>query len=269
MTDPAASPPGDPLQFDAAVPRDGRRASATCAQCHAAIRTNYWEANGQVLCSSCKTALDAVHGPTARAGAGPMLRAALFGVGAALAGAAIYLAVAYFLNLEVGLIAILVGFMVGWAVRKGTRDRGGRRFQVLAVVLTYLAISVTYVPQMLMSSADTPAPPARTDSAAAVGASDSAVAAGVGDSAGPVAASANADIPPRSIALLVVGVLVLLVIAPVKVVVTQLPGSLITALIVGFGLMQAWKLPARQVITFRGPFRLASPADDRTPSPPA
>lgn len=259
MTDPAASPPGDPLQFDAAVPRDGRRESATCAQCHAAISLHYWEANGQVLCSSCKSALDAVHGPTVSAGAGPMLRAALFGVGAALAGAAIYLAVAYFLNLEVGLIAILVGFMVGWAVRKGTRDRGGRRFQVLAVVLTYLAISVTYVPQMLLSSADTPAPAARADSGVVAGASDSAVAAG---------ASANADMPPRSIALFVVGALVLLVIAPVKVVITQLPGSLITALIVGFGLMQAWKQPARQVITFRGPFRLASDAGDRTPSPP-
>ena len=36
--------------------------------------------------------------------------------------------------------------MVGWAIRKGTAGRGGRRFQILAAVLTYWAVGLAYTP---------------------------------------------------------------------------------------------------------------------------
>src|SRR4029450_6773668 len=72
--------------------------------------------------------------------------AALFGLGAAIAGAILYYAVIAITNFEIGIVAIAIGFMVGWAVRKGAGGRGGRRFQVLALVLTYWAVGLAYTP---------------------------------------------------------------------------------------------------------------------------
>ena len=45
-----------------------------------------------------------------------------------------------------GLIAVLVGWMVGKAVLAGSGNRGGRAFQVMAVALTYCAIVMSNVP---------------------------------------------------------------------------------------------------------------------------
>jgi hypothetical protein len=58
----------------------------------------------------------------------------------------LYALVAILTGLEVGLIAILVGYMVGRAVRHGSGGLGGRPQQILAVVLTYFAITTSYLP---------------------------------------------------------------------------------------------------------------------------
>ena len=79
-------------------------------------------------------------------GAGPFVMALLFGLGAGIAGAIIYYAVIAITNFEIGIVAILIGYMVGYAVRKGAGGRGGRRFQVLAVALTYIAVGLAYTP---------------------------------------------------------------------------------------------------------------------------
>src|SRR5207237_1674878 len=76
----------------------------------------------------------------------PLLVASLFGLGAGIVGAAIYYAVIALANLEIGIVAILIGYMVGYAVRRGAGGRGGRRFQALAVALTYLSIALAYAP---------------------------------------------------------------------------------------------------------------------------
>src|SRR5205807_3550097 len=46
----------------------------------------------------------------------------------------------------IGLIDILLGLVVGGAVSVGSRRRGGRAYQVLAVVLSYLSISANFLP---------------------------------------------------------------------------------------------------------------------------
>ena len=45
---------------------------------------------------------------------------------------------------EIGLIAVAVGWLVGGAVRLGSKGLGGKPFQALAVALTYLAIVSHY-----------------------------------------------------------------------------------------------------------------------------
>jgi hypothetical protein len=219
MSGNAAGDGHDDLQFDSAVPAAGAvPQTPACAQCKEPINDYYYEVAGHVTCARCKGLIETKLGLNAPAGAGPMARAVAFGAIAAVAGAAIYLAVAYFLHIEFALIAILVGYMVGRAVRYGSGGRGGRRYQLLALGMTYLAISVTYVPAALYTDAASPATP--------------------------------------NVGLIVLGVFVLLLIAPIKVVLTSFPGSILTALIVGFGLQQAWRMNRRTAVEFKGPFKI-------------
>ena len=74
-----------------------------------------------------------------------MAQAALFGLGAAALGSVIFYGVTALTGYEIGLIGVLVGYLVGKAVRKGSGSIGGVQYQVLAVGLTYLSITSTYV----------------------------------------------------------------------------------------------------------------------------
>jgi len=79
-------------------------------------------------------------------------RALGFGLLAAILGANIWCAITGVTGYQFGLVAILIGRLVGWAVRRGSQGRGGRFYQVTAVVLTYGAIVSTYIPLMLQSA---------------------------------------------------------------------------------------------------------------------
>ncbi len=74
-----------------------------------------------------------------------MAQAALFGLGAAVLGSVIFYGVTALTGYELGLIGVLVGYLVGKAVRKGSGSTGGLQYQVLAIVLTYISIASTYV----------------------------------------------------------------------------------------------------------------------------
>ncbi|MCK5799104.1 MAG: hypothetical protein KAI47_18050, partial [Deltaproteobacteria bacterium] len=99
--------------------------------------------NGAAFCERCLVALRAYRewgSPGLR-----FLKALLFGSIAAAAGAGLYYAIVALTGYEIGLVAIVVGLMVGAAVRAGSQRRGGPGYQALAMVLTYLAIVTTYM----------------------------------------------------------------------------------------------------------------------------
>ena len=79
-------------------------------------------------------------------GALPLLVAGACGLGAGIVGAIIYYSVIAIAHVEIGIVAILIGYMVGAAVRKGARGGGGRRYQILAVALTYFSVGLAYSP---------------------------------------------------------------------------------------------------------------------------
>lgn len=149
----------DDLQFDrVAVAGPAAEAAGApgvvCAGCQARLETDYYEINGRPFCADCRGRIEAI-AETPR-GLTPFAVAAIFGLGAAVAGAAIYYAVIALLNLEIGLVAILIGYMVGYAVRKGAGGRGGLRFQILAAVLTYCAVGLAYTPFALQGASNVP-----------------------------------------------------------------------------------------------------------------
>jgi hypothetical protein len=108
------------------------------------IATEYYQVNGTIVCERCRLAIEA-HAETP-AGIAPLVKAGVFGLGAGIVGAAIYYAVIAIANLEIGIVAILIGYMVGYSVRKGAGGGGGRRFQILGVALTYASVALAYAP---------------------------------------------------------------------------------------------------------------------------
>ena len=72
--------------------------------------------------------------------------ATALGAVAAAIGCALWLLVTELTGYQIGLVAIVVGYIVGTAVHVGSRRMGGLAYQLLAVFLTYTAIVMTYVP---------------------------------------------------------------------------------------------------------------------------
>ena len=232
------------LQFDRA-PTTGP--SLTCARCGAAVTTYYYTVDDTSICSTCKRTLETER---SRRKTG-LLRAAGYGMGAAVAGAVVYYGVIAITNLEIGIVAILIGYMVGHAVRSGAGG-GGRRFQVLAAALTYLSVGMAYSPLVFKGIMEGKATSALTKQHAAATRATSAPA--------PVRAKrvgAGAFIVGLGAVALFIAVL------PIIAVVGSLPSGLISALIIGFGMRRAWRMTADTgtmgPATIAGPFRVGRP----------
>jgi hypothetical protein len=138
---------GAELQFDQAEPLAPTSSGPSCAGCKRPITDEYFEINGKVVCPSCRAQVEASFRGGSRVAR--VLRATTFGVVSAIAGAVLYYAIFKGTNIHFGLVAVLVGYMVGAAVKKGSGGRGGRFYQLLALFLTYSSIVGFHVPFVL------------------------------------------------------------------------------------------------------------------------
>ncbi len=300
MSDPIASQsptgedesiePAESLQFDQAEFETPAAERPSCVVCHHPIPEEYYEVSGKLMCPLCRHGFEASFRGGSRLAR--FLRATVFGIGAALVGSVIYYAFMRATNSNWALISILVGFMVGSAVRKGTGNRGGRIYQLLALFLTYSSIVAMHVPFFIEAMQHRPLPPAPEKVAA--GKPDPREAKGkaqgqpAGDAKpqdpgakpGPaeIAAPAPGDEPiadvrkagqqqqPPTLGALLASLFVVLVTVigalytiPILVA-TQAP---ISGMIYAFALWEAWKINKPVQLVFNGPFRLgdAEPAD--------
>ena len=251
------------LQFDRAItetapppPSGAAHASAACVSCQAALETDYYSVNGNTVCRVCRvTLLSAAETP---GGAGPLIRAAALGGVAGVVGAAIYYGVIALTNFEIGIVAIVIGYMVGWGVRKGAGGRGGRRFQILATVLTYGAVALAYTPLVFLNSSD----PAIQESPALTksGPSTSTASAESDPDTEPVTAA------PGGFAVGLAFLLGFVLALPVLMVVGSLPSGLISAAIIFFGMRQAWVMTGVPRLEISGPYRVGAAAPTAPPA---
>src|SRR5262245_60104113 len=153
---------GPDLQFDQAE-YESAPASAQCAECRRQLIGHYYDVNGLTVCEACRYTIESRQ--ASGSSAGRFLRALGAGLVAAVAGGLLYYAIAAISGYEFGLIAIVVGYGVGAAVRWGSNGRGGWRYQTLAMLLTYLAIVSTYVPPLIeaLAQGDETVAAAQTD----------------------------------------------------------------------------------------------------------
>jgi hypothetical protein len=210
-----------------------------CVACAAPIASTYYHAQGQVVCPTCA---QRIHVGQQAPPAISLAKAALYGAAAALLGCILYAAVAIILNLEIGIIAIVVGIMVGRAVRKGSNGLGGRPQQILAVVLTYFAITTSYIPVYIYQSEKHPVSHQQSGAR----------------SAGPAdqqAADLDANPAPKmSVAAAMLGMLLIFAAAPFLALSNGV-GALVSLFIIFIGLKQAWSLTGRRQVLVMGPYQ--------------
>ena len=145
MQGPQGSTP--PLQFDRAESATGGPAGAVCAACKQPIARSYFTAGQALICPACREALVAHQEGGSRLAR--FFGALGLGLAAGIVGGLIWYIVRRTTGYEVGLVAIFVGLMVGGAVRRGARARGGWVYQTMAILLTYSCIVAQYMPDVL------------------------------------------------------------------------------------------------------------------------
>src|SRR5262245_34113180 len=121
---PAPLPATTELQFQRAElsSPDGSFSGQSCVACKRPIASQYYHAQGQVVCPDCAQRIqDGQQAPAHLS----LLRAALYGGGAALGGCILYAIFTLVTGFEFALMAILVGYMVGKAIRHGSNGLGG------------------------------------------------------------------------------------------------------------------------------------------------
>jgi hypothetical protein len=246
-----------PIQFDQAEFKDAQ-VPATCSSCGAGIHAVYYQVGQSIVCERCRRQLqfDATSGSPV----GRFVKAALLGGLAGAVGAGLYYGVRALTGYEFGLIAIVVGLLVGGAVRMGSAHRGGVPYQLLAMFLTYASIVSTYIPDIIQGFREqnvaeeaTPAPgtaPAAGEVAAA------APATGPASAVPATAAAAPSAMGPVVVLLALAAVVAIAFAAPFLMGFQNAIGIVIIAI----GLYEAWKINRKPDRTVTGPFRIQDAA---------
>jgi hypothetical protein len=254
----------EPLQFDTAEPAADDSATATspaCTACSTDIKTSYFEINGEIVCMSCRAKLRAQL--TGGSGSERVARAVGFGLIAAAIGSALFYGIGLLTGYYIGFVAIVIGVLVGRAVNVGSRGRGGRAYQFLAVGLTYFAIVAIYIPDIIkeVRAARTSAIAAADSTAKASGAKPTPVGeVELQGTPTPSAAATKAELAPRKRtigqhALRIVALLALAALVPII-------GSFdnpIYLLVIGFAVFEAWRQNRRLHLAITGPYRVGAP----------
>jgi len=262
--DPTPAPSPDELQFDKADMTEESTGPLVCHACQRHLYDVYFEVDAQPSCEMCRYELETER--SRGSGPGRFARTLVAGGFAGLVGAGLYYAVLALTGYEVGLVAIVVGFLVGFGVRWGSRGRGGWPYQVLAVTITYVAIVSTYVPFIFeeiqnmeaTDVAETSVPGVATEATF-----ETPTEASAAPAAGAEAAGLEEEIGAGQAmaALALFGLFILAI--------PFLGGfeNILGILIIGFGLYQAWKINAHQPLSIEGPFQVGKTAPTPSASP--
>ena len=236
------APAAEPLQFET-VDRTAP-AARSCPACNRPIADTYFEIAGKVICPTCATSLSG-----GKNGRGSLPRAALWGAGAALLGTLVWFAIVKLTNHEIGLVAIGVGLIVGMAVRRGGRGLGGWRYQALAIILTYVSITASYVPFVIEGVRK-----AHDEKAATIDSSTGTPAEPQADQAGEPGARTTGAKPVSPKPNLGLFALAWVIVFGIAFTAPFLNGNIMGLIIIGIALYEAWKINRR--VPLSGPFRL-------------
>jgi hypothetical protein len=129
-------------QFDTAE-YPAKPGEEICKSCKQQIAGDYYRINGMMACSRCA---EKVQRERPKDSHSAFVRGMLFGVGGAIIGLILYSTFAIVTGLVIGFVSLAVGYIVGKAILMGSGGMGGRRYQIAAVLLTYVAVSMSAIP---------------------------------------------------------------------------------------------------------------------------
>ncbi|MBK7928791.1 MAG: hypothetical protein IPJ98_15235 [Bryobacterales bacterium] len=123
-------------------------AAPACQRCRILLDARFDIIDGQPACDDCapglREELRRRQAESLSLPGGWWTRAALFGSGAALAGALVYALIFIGTGLEPTPLALAIGALCGIAARAGAGNKGGLPLQFLAVGLTYFGMFSAY-----------------------------------------------------------------------------------------------------------------------------
>lgn len=141
MSDQGSSP-GSP-QFGTAEYKSSPSGDI-CRVCGQALPGVYYRANRAMVCAGC---MERVRVSVPKDSHAAFVRGLIFGFGGFLVGLVAYSSVTILLEgFTIGYFSFAVGFIVGKAMMMGSKGIGGRRYQIVAAILTYAAVSISAVP---------------------------------------------------------------------------------------------------------------------------
>ncbi len=114
-----------------------------CQFCRQPLGRRYYRVNSAMACAACgERAQHELPKDTHTL----FTRGLIFGIGGAILGLIIYAVFAITTGLMIGYVSLAVGYIVGRAIKMGSRGAGGRKYQIAAIALTYAAVSLAAVP---------------------------------------------------------------------------------------------------------------------------
>jgi|ERR1700722_4044509 len=121
----------------------GNTVETPCKACGQAIKGAHYQVNGAPTCANCA---QRIKEQILKDSHTAFSRGVFLGIGGAILGLGLYVGFALATGLIIGYISLAVGYIVGKAIVMGSGGVGGRRYQVAAVLLTYMAVSLAAVP---------------------------------------------------------------------------------------------------------------------------
>jgi hypothetical protein len=208
--------------------------AAICKSCGKTITAASYRVNGVPVCGQCAQCIKDQMPVDSHSA---FVRGTCFGVGGAILGLALYVGFALATGWIVGFVSLAVGYIVGKAIVFGSGGVGGRRYQVAAVLLTYIAVSMAAVPiaisqQMKQKSAQQSA---------------------------HASAPASAD-KPKTSPLKALGVLTVIGLASPFLDLANPMHGVIGLIILFVGIRIAWRLTAGNTVRITGPLNDPAPA---------
>jgi hypothetical protein len=217
-----------------------------CTLCKHPITDSYYRINDKMACEPCATLAKPALPADSHAA---FTRAILYGIGAAIVGMIAYALFEIATGIIIGYLAIGVGYLVGKAMKRGSNNRGGRRYQIAAALLTYISVSMAAVPVALYQYSKHHAPPS-APSRTATSQTNAAAPR-------PVPQSSDSSKVVRNLGILLVGLLGIGLSSPF-VELTNGVGGFIGLFILFLGIRAAWSLTAGSDSTapdISGPYR--------------
>jgi putative effector of murein hydrolase LrgA (UPF0299 family) len=238
-----------------------------CKACNQAISGEYYRVNGMLACASCAEKVKQQMPKDTHAA---FMRGIFFGIGGAIAGLIVYSLFGIITGVMIGYVSLAVGWLVGKAMKAGSKGIGGRRYQIVAVAFTYAAVSISAIPMGIsayIKQNKNKVQTSQTSQMKTVPNSGAVVVDGgaASDNGSEAAKSATGAKPQKKMSAgAAIGALLFAGLASPFLELGDEPGGIIGLVILFVGMNIAWKLTSGVKLDVIGPFKASEPAAGTT-----